>query len=144
MTDQDKTKDQLIQELQGLRSRVADLESLNLEALSSEEQLTAASQCLITSDQELIANNQALQREQFFRGLLEAAPDAIVIVDQDGRIVLANARAARVFGYARSEMLGQPIEMLIPKRYRGKYRKKRQCYKSGPHLRPQGSDLSHL
>ena len=124
MTDQDKTKDQLIQELQGLRSRVADLEGLNLDVLWSEEQLTAVSQCLIACDQELIANKQALQkREQIFRGLLEAAPDAIVIVDQDGRIALANARAAKLFGYARSEMLGQPIEMLIPKWSRGKHRK---------------------
>lgn len=103
MTDQDKTKDQLIQELQALRSRVADLEGLNLEVLWSEEQLTAVSQCLIACDQELTASKQALQkREQLFRGLLEAAPDAIVIVDQDGRIALANARSATLLRNARS------------------------------------------
>jgi protein-histidine pros-kinase len=56
-----------------------------------------------------------------FRGLLEAAPDAMVIIDEQHRIALINARTEDLFGYRRAELLGQPIEMLVPERSRGKY-----------------------
>jgi len=52
--------------------------------------------------------------EALFRGLLEAAPDAMVCVDSGGRIVLVNAEAERMFGYPREELAGQPVEILVP------------------------------
>src|SRR5258708_6765407 len=57
--------------------------------------------------------------EERFRAVIEAAPDAMVIVNRDGRIVLVNAQTQKLFGYARQELLGQSVEMLVPQRFRG-------------------------
>jgi protein-histidine pros-kinase len=79
--------------------------------------------------------------EDTFRGLLEAAPDAIVIVDRSGRITIVNAQAERLFGYQRSEMIGQPVEMLVPRRYREAHPAHRTGYFGAPRPRSMGSGL---
>jgi PAS domain S-box-containing protein len=62
---------------------------------------------------------QALRTgEERFRRVVEAAPNAMVMINADGRIEMVNAQAERVFGYPRAEMLGQPVEMLVPERFR--------------------------
>lgn len=76
--------------------------------------------------------------EQRFRSLLEAAPDAIVISDSRGRIVLVNAQAERLFGYAREELLGQLVEALMPKRFRRVHPGHRESYFQQPGVRPMG------
>lgn len=72
---------------------------------------------------------------------LEAAPDAMVIVGQDGRILLANGQTEHLFGYDKSELVGQPIELLVPARYRGKHPSHRDGYFVGPRPRPMGAGL---
>jgi PAS domain S-box-containing protein len=79
--------------------------------------------------------------ESKFGRLLEAAPDAMVIVDKSGRIVLANSRTEEIFGYLRSELLGQPVEILIPEQFRKQHLQHRGDYAVSPRARPMGIGL---
>lgn len=76
-----------------------------------------------------------------FRALLEAAPDAMVIVDQFGKIALANAQTEKLFGYTRQELLGQPVEILLPEETRRKHAAQRNVYNRAPRTRPIHSGL---
>lgn len=76
-----------------------------------------------------------------FRALIDAAPDGLVVVNQEGRIVLVNLQTEKLFGYTRAELLSQSIEVLIPERLRGKHRFHRAGFMSSPVLRPMGAGL---
>ncbi len=84
---------------------------------------------------------QAEESEAYFRILLETAPDAMIIVDDAGEIAIVNGQTERMFGYSRSEMIGQPIEMLLPDRVREAHVSHRSKYINSPRLRPMGSGL---
>ena len=73
--------------------------------------------------------------------LLEYAPDATVVVDQQGLVRLVNAQTELLFGYYREELLGKPIEVLIPNRYRGRHVHERAGYIADPRVRPMGIGL---
>jgi len=84
----------------------------------------------------------AVHAERRFRELLEAAPDAIIEVDRAGRIVLLNRGAESIFGYSREELLGQPVEFLVPENVRAMHVHHRGQYWDHPSTRPMGSGLA--
>jgi PAS domain S-box-containing protein len=83
----------------------------------------------------------ATQAEKKLARLLEAAPDAMVIVNQDGTMVLVNAQTEQLFGYTREELLGQHIETLVPERFRDQHAEHRTRYFAAPRVRPMGRGL---
>jgi PAS domain S-box-containing protein len=79
--------------------------------------------------------------DSLFRGLLESAPDAMVIVDKTGTIVLINSQTEKLFGYPREELLGQPIEVLVPQRFRSEHPNHRNGYFGEPRARGMGAGI---
>lgn len=79
--------------------------------------------------------------EARFRGLVDAAPDAMVIVDPQGRIELVNAQADTMFGYERGELVGRPVEVLVPPRFRDQHPGHRTTYAHHARVRPMGAGL---
>jgi PAS domain S-box-containing protein len=105
-------------------SAIRELEGKLLEAAAQEEQ-----------------SQKKIRAEQRFRELLEAAPDAIIEVDEEGRIFVLNQVTEKLFGYSREELLGQRVEMLVPAAARANHDKHRANYKNHPSTRPMGSTL---
>jgi PAS domain S-box-containing protein len=79
--------------------------------------------------------------EEKFRGLLESAPDPLVAVNRDGRIVVVNAQAEKIFGYRREELLGQPMDILVVERLRERCLEYRTRFFKGPRRPPGGATL---
>ena len=82
--------------------------------------------------------------EAKFRGLLEAAPDAIVIIKDDGKIAIVNAQAEEMFGYTRQELIGEPVELLVPRRFADAHVRNRSDYFKEPRARRMGAGLELL
>jgi rsbT co-antagonist protein RsbR len=110
-------------ELDALRRRVAELER----ALAAQQGASRGA--------------EQFSPGQFHR-LLEAVPDAIVIIDGSGTIISSNKQAEHMFGYAPGALLGQPIEALLPERFRAAHHGHRSSYLASPRVRPMGSGLA--
>ncbi|MDQ2912960.1 MAG: PAS domain S-box protein [Chloroflexota bacterium] len=84
---------------------------------------------------------RAEERHQLFQSLLEAAPDAIVVVDAGGRISLVNRKVEELFGYTRGELIGELVEILVPENARAEHPHHRSGYMLDPRTRPMGAGL---
>ncbi len=106
---------------------------ISLSPLQTEEGTLAMSAIRDISDRK--------RAEQKFRGLLESAPDAIVIVDRAGEIVLVNSQTEKLFGYPREELLGRKIEILVPRRFAGAHPRHREGFFTAARPRSMGAGL---
>lgn len=83
--------------------------------------------------------DELMEREAKFRDLLESAPDAIVIVNEEGRIVMVNQQTERIFGWRADELAGMDVDTLIPREMRGQHFRQRIGYATSPHTRGMGA-----
>ena len=82
--------------------------------------------------------------EDRFRLAVEASPAALLMVNHDGRIVMANSRGLTMFGYTEAELIGQPIELLVPQRFRAEHPARRDSFFRNPVQRAMGAELDLL
>lgn len=84
---------------------------------------------------------QSRQPDTWFRTLLESAPDAMIIVDSAGAVAIVNGQAEKMFGYDKDELVGRPVEELLPTRLRKAHEAHRATYAENPALRSMGDGL---
>ncbi len=95
---------------------------------------------LATAQQRLVRRTAELEHaEEQFRLAVEAAPNGMILVDSEGRIVLVNGRVEEIFGYGREELIGQGVDLLVPSRFRAKHPDYRASYLKQPSMRPMGA-----
>ena len=132
MDDAGETREQLLAEVNELRRLVASLETSAIEQRRTEQRLR----------KEALVSDAALRRsEATARAVLQSATEGILVIDASGRITLVNAAGERMFGYDPDELLGQPLEVLLPDRIHDTHRDHRARYFAGPRVRPMGSGL---
>ncbi len=112
--DEEKAKKQRTHGLVGMRQRVTAFKSLE---------------------------NKRTWADETFRRFLDSAPDAMVYINEHGKILLVNAQTERLFGYAREELIGQGVEILLPERFQDQHVEHRKSYFSHPRVRPMGASL---
>lgn len=129
-----------------LRPMGADLDLYALRKDGSEFPVEISLSPMDTEEENLVIAavrdiSERKRAEEQFRGLLESAPDAMVVVDTEGIIQLVNSQTERLFGYDRLEIVGQPVEVLVPKRFRRKHTRNREGYYGQHPVRPMGMGL---
>jgi PAS domain S-box-containing protein len=99
------------------------------------------SRAAVLPTQETPGAEADLEVQAAYRAIVEKAPDAVVVTDRDGRIRLVNRQTELLFGYAREELVGQPVEVLIPARLHAVHERHRAEYAAAPRVRPIGAAL---
>ena len=123
------------------QEQARQLEEQTEELTQSQEELLSQKEELLTQQAELTTQRERMhQTEQFFRGVLELAPDGLMVVDEQGFIQLANAQCEKLFGYTRDELIGQPVEMLVPDDVRARHPEKRESFHRAPVVRGMGTN----
>src|SRR6266498_564014 len=117
----DVTKEQLIHDLITLRRRIDELAKSEADKKRYLEELN--------------------KTKAMYEGLFEFAPDGIVVVNREGRIVQVNKRTESLFGYTRGELLNSEPDLLVPERFRERHKEHRRIYMSEPRVRPMGTGL---
>lgn len=121
-------------ELRGLRADGTEFPAeVSLSSIKTDDGIIATAAVRDVTDRK--------RAETRFRQLLEFAPDAVIGIDKSGLIVLANAQVEKLFGYARSDVLGQTLEMLVPERFRSGHIGQRSKYFNDPRARAMGAGL---
>jgi len=128
------------QELLGqTQEQARQLEEQTEELTQSQEELLAQKEELLTQQSELTTQREQLREtEQFFRSVLELAPDGLMVVDAKGVIQLVNARCEKLFGYTREELVGQLVEKLVPADVRPRHAGLREGFHRAPAAREMG------
>ena len=112
-----------------IAARKDELETINQAMAASQEELRRAKEVAEKQAAELQAQQQSLRdSEANIRTIYESSPDAMATTDLEGRIQRVNAEMERIFGYTRAELLGQPVEMLLPERFRDQHPARRARY----------------
>ncbi|MEA2648396.1 MAG: hypothetical protein QOG61_831 [Candidatus Binataceae bacterium] len=128
-------------ELYGLRKDGSEFPiEISLSPIETEDGTLVASAIRDITDRKKAAEIVRLLNDRF-RSLLETAPDAMVLVGKDGRMVMVNAQTEKLFGYARAELHGKTVEMLVPARFRDQHPHHRGRYFADPKVRPMGVGL---
>ncbi|HEU5319726.1 MAG TPA: PAS domain S-box protein, partial [Methylomirabilota bacterium] len=132
MDDDLRSNEALAAEVASLRRRMAELDATAAERQRAEVQ----------HERDVRVSEAALRRsEAMAQAVLESATEGIVLVDATGRITRVNAAGERMFGYARSDLLGQPLEVLLPERAHRSHVAHRTGYFAEPRVRPMGMGL---
>jgi two-component system sensor histidine kinase/response regulator len=117
------------------------LEEQTEELQQSQEELLTQKEELLAQQRELTDQRERLREtEQFFRSVLELAPDGLMVIDEKGVIQLANVQCEKLFGYARDELVGQPVEMLVPDAVRSQHPELRESFHRAPVVRGMGTN----
>ncbi len=132
----------LLTELFPLTAMSLEILQRNLRTRELLDQTQEQARQLEEHTEELLAQQESLRAsEEQFRTLLEAAPDALIISDEDGRIQLINAQTERLFGYHSDELVGQSVDILLPERLRATHPAHRQRFHAAPSVRAIGKGL---
>src|SRR5690242_17120787 len=129
---------------QGLEHEVANRQRAEMEIKrlneSLERRVLERTAELETANREL--QKQILERqraEEQFRLVVESSPNAMVMVNEEGKIVMVNSQTERLFGYEREELMGQPVDCLVPQKFRGSHPSHRSDFFGDPKVRPMGA-----